>query len=370
MLPVVIFFERHWDTVPKSVIKDLLPDLNKIGYKTFCFEAPQNLSAVQIVDRHNSTLAFDSNIQKQAEKFLKQVGITSNLSDMCFRNLIELLRLHVSSTKYVEAAEKIKQLPASSILKEVFDEATKLSMSLKGVDIDSEEFNEMISVDLLTRMPDIRLKEDKRVTTMFQNLLKFRAQQEEGVIFSCGVLHAKGLINEFKKHGLHDEVFYYFPHSSSRYDKSIDDIKVAMNDTLVDHTYLLAQEDIKPFSERVIREITEKTKYIKEILDYNSHSQFLSNCFKTNFRAFLRQGYHVDALVDVTEPSDIEDIQLRVSAAGVQTHRISLDGRNYLAIPNVNTGDIAKRIRKILNIYAHNLRYTKDDIDWPPHYTS
>lgn len=199
-------------------------------------------------------------------------------------------------------------------------------------------------------MSGISLREDHRITTMVQNLLKLRTQQEEGVVFACGALHAKGLVDEFKKHGLQDEVLYYFPHSSSRYDENIDDIKRITNDPLgplVDHTYLLAQKDIKPFGERVIREIIGKTRYTREILDYNSHSQLLSDCFKTNFRAFLRPGYHADALVDVTESSDIEDIQRRVSAAGVQTHRISLDGRNYLSIPNVNTRDIAERIRKI-----------------------
>jgi len=349
-LPIVIIFERHWDTIPKSVLKDLLPDLSKKGYDTFCFEAPQNLSSAEIVDRHKSGLDLDSNIQQQAEKLLKQVGITSKLSDMSFRSLAELLRLYVSSKKYVDVAEKVKQLPASRMLKEIFCEATKLSISLKGIDVSSEDFDEMNSVDLSRRMSGIRLREDHRITTMVQNLLKLRTQQEEGIIFACGAIHARGLIDEFKKNGLQDEVLYYFPHSSSRYDESVDDIEVITNGTLgtlIDHTYLLAQKDIKPFGERIIREITGKTKYTREILDYNSHSQFLSDCFKTNFRAFLRPGYHVDALVAVTEPSDIEDIQRRVSATGVQTHRISLDGRNYFAIPNVNTRDIAERIRKI-----------------------
>ena len=48
-----------------------------------------------------------------------------------------------------------------------------------------------------------------------------------------------------------------------------------------------------------------------------------------------------------TESTDIEDIQRRVSAVGVKTHSISLEGRRYLVIPNVNTSDIAERIRKI-----------------------
>jgi hypothetical protein len=349
-LPIVILFERHWDTIPKSVMKDLLPDLSKRGYETFCFEAPQNLSSAEIIDRHNSGLAIDSDIQQQAEKLLKQVGITSKLSDMSFRRLADLLRLYVSSKRYVEVAEKVKQLPASRILKEIFIEAAKLSISLKGIDIDSKDFDEMISPDLSQRMPGIRLQENHRITTMVQNLLKLRTQQEEGIIFACGALHAKGLIDALKKQGLQDEVLYYFPHSSSRYDESVDDIEVVMYDTsgiLADHTHLLAQKDIQPFGQRVIREITRKTKYTIEILDYNSHSQFLSDCFKTNFRAFLRPGYNVDALVDVTEPSDIEEIERRLSATGVQTHHIALDGRNYLAIPNVNTRDIAERIRRI-----------------------
>jgi len=349
-LPLVIIFERHWDTIPKSVMKDLLPDLSRRGYETFCFEAPQNLSSAEIIDRHNSGLELDSGIQQQAENLLKQVGITSKLSDMSFRSLADLLRLYVSSKRYIDVAEKVKQLPASRMLKEIFSEAAKLSMSLKGIDVGSEDFDEMTSADLSRRMSGIRLREDDRITTMVQNLLKLRTEQEEGIIFACGALHAKGLIDEFKKHGLQDEVLYYFPHSSSRYDESVDDIEVVMHDTsgtLVDHTHLLAQKDIKSFGERVIREITGKTKYTREILHYNSHSQFLSDCFKTNFRAFLRPGYHVDALVDVTEPSDIEDIERRVSATGVSTHRIALDGRNYLAIPNVNTRDIAERIRKI-----------------------
>ena len=349
-LPIIIIFERHWDTIPKSVIRDLLPDLSNKGYGTFCFEAPQNLSSTEIIDRHNSGLAFDSTIQQQAERLLQQAGITRQLSEMSFSNLASLMRLYVSSKKYVDVAEKIKQLPASRILKEVFSEAAKLFISLKGIDINSEDFDTIASANLFRRMSGARREEDHRITTMFQNLLKLRTQQDEGIIFACGALHAKGLIDEFTRHGLQDEVLYYFPHSSSHYDDSVNDIEVLTHDTsdtLVGHMHLLTQKDIQPFGKRVLREITEKTKYTREILDYNSHSQFLSNLFQTHFRAFLRPGYHVDALVDVSEPSNIDDVQQRISATGVQMHHISLNDRNYLVIPNVNTRDIAERIRRI-----------------------
>jgi hypothetical protein len=178
-------------------------------------------------------------------------------------------------------------------------------------------------------------------------LLKLQTEQKKGIIFICGALHAKGLIDLFKNHGLQDRVLYYFPHSPSRYEESIDDIKIMMNNDLTNHTHLLAQKDIKTFSKRLIEEIDAKTKYQKEILDYNSHTQFLSDRFKTKFRAFLRPGYHLDALVDVAEAPDIDYIQKSVSAKEIETHRVSLDGREYLAIPNVNTKSIAERIRKI-----------------------
>jgi len=349
-LPVVIIFEQHWDTIPKSIIKDSLPALSKKGYETFCFEAPHDLSSDEIVAAHNAGLEFDSNIEQKAEKLLKQVNITRKLSDMSFSSLADLMRLHVSSKKYVEVAERIKQAPASRILKEVFGEAKKLSIHLKGIDIERSEFGEMLSFDLTERLPGIKRREELRITTMFQNLLKLRTQQEEGVIFLCGATHAKGLIDEFKKYGLKDEVLYYFPHSLSRYPEQIDLMKGIMDDnsdTLVDHSYVLDQKDIKPFSERISREITGKIRYNGEIHGYNSHSQFLSDFFKTNFRAFRRAGHHVDALVEVVEPSYTEDIQRRLTAVGVQPHTISLDGRSYLVVPNVNTKEIAERIRTL-----------------------
>ena len=40
-LPIVIIFERHWDLIPKPLVKELLPELSKRGYGNFCFEAPE-----------------------------------------------------------------------------------------------------------------------------------------------------------------------------------------------------------------------------------------------------------------------------------------------------------------------------------------
>lgn len=347
-VPIVIVFERHWDTIPKLLVKDLLPGLASKGYGNLCFEAPQDLTSSQIIDQHNSELELDVDMQKQAETLLRQVGITKKLSDMSFGSLAELMRLYVSSKKYETVAGKIKQLSAFRILKDIFDEAAKIHLSVKGIDIRSEDFNRMASSNLFERMMGIRENEEYRITTIFENLLKLRAQQEKGIIFVCGASHASGLLAKFKERNMHDEVLYYFPHSSSRYDDSLDDIKeVLMNDTLQGHTHLLTKERIRPFSKKIVKEITGKIKYVKEIADGNSHSQFLSQCFKTNFRAFLRPGHYVDALVGIDDTPNIESIMKRVNEVGVQTHSISLNERRYLVVPGVNTSEIANRIRKI-----------------------
>lgn len=348
-LPVVIIFERHWDTIPKLLAKDLLPSLARRGYDTLCFEAPQNITSAEIIERHKRGLEFDSNIQLQAERLLKQVGITRELSGVSLRELTDLMRLYVSSKKYLEVAEKIKQLPASRILKDTFREAGKLTMSVKGIDIDDEDFDEMISSNPSTgaRALALQAKEDYRIQTMFSNLLKLRAQHEEGIVVACGALHASRLLARFKEQNMQDEVLYYFPHSSGRYENRVDDIRdlVAMNDSLVGHTHLLRKQEVRSFGDRIIKEITEKTRYKREVAGGNSHSQFLSKYFKANFRAFLRPGYHVDALLDFQDSSDIEKIRKRASEVGVQSYDVSLDERRYLVIPNVNTREIANRIR-------------------------
>lgn len=94
-------------------------------------------------------------------------------------------------------------------------------------------------------MSHLEAMDDHRIHTIFSNLLKIRAQQGEGIIFACGAFHAPKLLDEFKKQNMQDEVLYYFPHSASRYDNRVDDIQVSMNDTLLGHTYLLTQKEVR-----------------------------------------------------------------------------------------------------------------------------
>lgn len=348
-LPIVIIFERHWDTTPKSVVKDLIPRLYRRGYQTFCFDAPQNVSLKEIFDRQKHNIECYSKIEAVVEKTLREAGITIPLNQIGYGTLTSIIRGCVSTTGCNDLALKVKELAACRMLGDIFRLAEQLSMSLKGIDLDSNPYDKITSSPLSEKMELLERNGNQIIATMIQNLIKIR-NQGEGVIFSCGAFHAKGLVEAFKKQGLQDEVLYYFPHSPTRFDEGIDDVAYMLtkNEGVLDnHTHLLKEEDVPLFSRRVVKEVSEKTRYIKEITDPNSHSDFLSKRFRANFRVFLRPGYHLDALVDVRKVSDWEEVKKLAEASGVQTDIVSLKGQNYLAIPNVNSRDIAEKIRKI-----------------------
>ena len=109
-LPLILLFERHWDEAPKQLFNDLLPKLAEEGYDTFCFEAPQNLSSNEILQRHNDGIEFDSQILSKAHNFLSQRNIKTDqkLSDISFTSLSELMRQCVSSQRYLKLLKKLK----------------------------------------------------------------------------------------------------------------------------------------------------------------------------------------------------------------------------------------------------------------------
>ncbi len=129
-LPIVIIFERHWDTIPKLILKESLSELSQRGYNTLRLEIPHNLPYAQVKERLKFGLNQDSDLKQTAKALLKQAGITTELSNISFEKLAEMMRLYVSSRRYQEVAEKIKNLPAHYIQQEIFEEADKLSISI------------------------------------------------------------------------------------------------------------------------------------------------------------------------------------------------------------------------------------------------
>ncbi|MGR3952074.1 MAG: hypothetical protein QRY74_04150 [Chlamydia sp.] len=346
LLPPIIIFERHWDTIPKEVVKELLPTLSTKGYRTLCFEFPKDLSIDEMLKRHQNGLETDFRIQQEAQLYLANVGIKENLNSIGFRKLNDLIKNYCSSKHSIEVAEKIKNLPASCMMKEIFDMAKEYSLSLKGIDIESAKHDEMISKNMVERITDIRALENLRITTMVQSLLDLQKNSEGGVVFTCGALHAKNLITELKKNG-QKELLYYFPHSKKRWDENLDDIKMLTIDVLRDHAHLLSEHEVERFGKRVIEDVKnveDRINYRKEIVQENSHSQFLQQLFKTNIRLFWCFDFNVDALIHF---DNAKEVRSSLEAIDIQAHDITLDGQKYLVIPNVNSAEIADRLRKI-----------------------
>ena len=141
-LPLVFIFERHWDEEPKKVLKGLIPKFSEMGYDTICFEASQNLTEKDILSSHRAGLELDSKIYSQAYTYLAQAGIKEiKLCDLGFKELSDLIMLHVSSQRYIDVAEKIKGLPASILLKDILSDALKLCFTIKGALTVSLELN-------------------------------------------------------------------------------------------------------------------------------------------------------------------------------------------------------------------------------------
>jgi len=308
------------------------------GYDTLCVEAPQNITQDEIRTRNNASLESDSNLLSQAEGLLRQRNIIAKLSDVSFGTLVQWMRLYVSSQRYGEVAEKIKNLPASLLFKGILEEANRQAVLLKGIDIN--EFDSITAINLLHRVRAIDGNEEYRIKTFSENLAKLQSERK-GVIFMCGASHANNLITALRKKDI--QVLWYFTHSSKNFDDSLDDIKELLKDTsLQGHTHLLAEGDVGNFARRVISEI-DNGGYEEEIVDGNSHSRRLSTLFGAECKAFVRAGYFVDALL----PADRPDIGQRCRDGNIPTHNTVYRGQRHLVIPAINTAEVADRILRL-----------------------
>lgn len=347
---IVVIFERHWDMAPKQVLKHLIPGMAEEGYDTLCFEFPHDVPEHKILPAYHKDLEFNISLNSQAENCLKKVGIiNSKLCNVGFKQLAYLMEQYVSSKKYIEFTEKIKQLPASILLMDIFNISYRLSLRIKGVDIPTiSEITD--SNNMLERRSILEKVEKDRIATFSENLFTLH-RKGKGLIFICGVFHAENLISKFKERNLDDHVLYYFPHSNKNYNDEIDDVKTLFcNETLKNHTFRLIDEDsCKLLANRIVKEVKLKnTHYKEEITDENSHSIFLSSFFQKNFRTFMRPGYYVDALLDIDESKeDVEKIKEKLNQVNISTHEKILFDRKHLVIQDINTKTVGDNIRRL-----------------------
>jgi hypothetical protein len=348
-LPIVIIFEQHFDKAPKQVINSLIPTLASEGYDTFCFEAPEYQSEEEIVWSHNYYLDDDSPIASGAEN---RTGLTiAQLCDLEYAKLVELIQKNgVPAPWSLRSAEKIRSLPARLLTKTMYNLFQEYSISIKGIDI-----NEILSVskdifggsseEVKRKLKEI---EGERINAFSDNLIKLN-KNENGNIFLCGVGHAENLMNKFKEKGIDDRILYYFPYTVKDLFETRMLPNLLSNETLKDHKFCLMNEsDIKSLTGRIVKEIKEKNvQYKEEIIGANSHSFFLSDFFKEKFRAFLRLGHYVDALLDIEKSGDAKAITAKLKEFNIPTSRLSLLGSTFVVIRDVNTKEVAENIRRL-----------------------
>lgn len=353
-LPIVVVFERHWDEIPKLLVKQLLPELVKEGYDTLCLEGVgHDLTESEIAARHECSLKGDNTICSDVKKFFKKakVQINDKLSDINFEELARLIQLHVSSKDFGKIAERIKGLPTSLLLKDIIKEANQLKVLIKGVDINSKDYSRMLSGNLLERDFSIVQNEDYRIKTIGENLLQLH-EERKGLIFSIGALHSDNLIAKFKEQDLQDDIICYFPHlpkcSNDKLDKTTFKI-LSKKESLKDSIYCLSNEkEVKSLAKRVVKEIKSKQRTYKAVsIEDNSHCTFLNEFFKSQFKAFKRAGHYIDALLKIVPEIDVESITQKLQRLNIQTRQIFFQEHKYLVVSAVNTTEVAENIRKL-----------------------
>lgn len=348
-LPTLVVFERHWDAVPKHLLSNLLPKLADIGYNTLCYEAPENFSEKENMANMQTHLECSEDLYKQSTRLLKERGFEADLNSIGYAKLLDLIQLFVSSKRYFEVTERLKYLPGQRALKNFQQEASKLSFTMKGIDIDSKLYAQIFeNEDPSNRVAKLDMLEDLRINTHFNHLQALQKKQE-GTIFLCGVAHAENLMKKFKASNLAERIIYLFPHSNQAYDQDIEqELQVIMNDTLRGHVFCLkSYAEIAQMASTIIEQIKAQNVHYKTKIDEEvSHITCLREAFGLPFEGYLRPGYALDALVplDLVEDSAVPSL---LNAQQIAHSQILLDGRAYLAVHNINTQEIGRKIRQL-----------------------
>ena len=144
--PILIFLERHWDPIPKKVLRNTLPELLENGYQTLCFENPVDDSEELIIAGVQSTISQIKSSLNQAYGLLSRRGRShENLCDMEYSKLYQLLELYVSSKHYSELALHFKELPGHKAKLALLQQAKSMHFNMSGVDLTENELSPLRS---------------------------------------------------------------------------------------------------------------------------------------------------------------------------------------------------------------------------------
>lgn len=261
-LPTIIIFERHWDLPPKQVVNEILPVLAAEGYDTVCVEAPSVLTQEEIISRSQRNMENVSGIFTQATERLTRAHAmpAGKLEDLGLESLAELMRYYVSSQRFIEVAEQIKQLPAAKLFRQILSTASDLSMSLKGVDVEDKIYATVTRGDPDERAAAIDAVEELRVESFVENLSQVR-KVRKGAVFISGATHISKLMAKFKERREEGEYLCFFAHSSKFYGDTLNDLE-GLKETYPElkecSTCLETAEDVRLFAQKILAEVKKR----------------------------------------------------------------------------------------------------------------
>ena len=357
-LPIICIFERHWDTYPKEVLLDVLPDLAQLGYNTLCVEAPEDVKKEEILNCLDISIKKSTECLEVAQKYLsfqKQIDLKTPMDKISYSKLAELMRLYVTSQKYQMMAEWIKNLPGHQKMKEVFDKAQQHKFELHGIDISEKSYNSMFVTNQgewkshFERDVNIIDKDAERIRVMTNHLSKLK-KENRGIVFLCGAYHVREIFAKFKKMDFEGEALPYFICRGDQvYDEQFDEIgelEERGGEILNGHVFRLQHRQIKTFGEKIINEV------MRKIPDRLQQIGLLNSYFEVEFEARMRPGYYVDAVLDLENVENIDSIKQKLKEKCIDFSIVELKtiGKKWLIIKDINFSAIAKEIASLYSI--------------------
>ena len=171
-LPIMIFFDRGFDVLPKETVKNILPDLCQAGYHTLCLTGPRDL--------------FNRTITDHIEQHITHTQATQHTAKSENNNI------EIDATSLI-------------LMRDIIQSATQHKMMIQDVNANNFTHN----IDL---------------KNIIDHLLELH-NKYSGIVFICNVYYAKKLLELFDIHHMMDQIIFYFLYSDKKVDHSIDDVQ-------------------------------------------------------------------------------------------------------------------------------------------------
>jgi hypothetical protein len=231
------------------------------------------------------------------------------------------------------SAINLAELSAHQALRELISEvALQNSIGIECIDINRDEL-----------LKESQLLLPKRNSLMSAKLLELY-RERKGLIFLSGGFHAE-IVPSLQEKNV--EVLYYYPCSPEfPFDLKAFFVAQTALQILINHVHVVPKAEIDSFDRKVLSEVeSHQVKYVRELVEGTSHSVLLCAFFHAEFKAFMREGYYVDALLEVNQASANEQsIAKQLTEKDILYHYAVIQQKKYLVIPDINSEPVWKKI--------------------------